>query len=180
MTPKKPASFSFESTIRSFVSDTAAHKKVSVMVALSEIALPVQQPRFYFDARAMEDLVASIRQHGILSPLIVRPFEEGRYELVAGERRYQAAQIVGLKEVPVVIRELTDAQAYEVALLENLQREDLNPVEETEGILTLLAQKLNQSREQAIALLQKAAHPETLSTARSGRRLNKCSLRWES
>jgi ParB family chromosome partitioning protein len=108
----------------------------------------------------MQSLVESIKQHGILSPLLVRPKGQDLYELVAGERRYRAAVSAGLDEVPVVIRELTDEDALQVALLENLQREDLNPLEETEGILQLLALKLNQTTEAAIALLNAAAHPE--------------------
>lgn len=83
-------------------------------------------------------------EHGILEPILVRPIpkELNVYELVAGERRYQAAQQLKLTEIPVVVRELTDSEALQLALVENLQREDLNPVEETEGILHLLAMKL--------------------------------------
>lgn len=159
MSSKKPKPFSFESAVESFVSESAAGKKGFLRVAVEAVVLPERQPRFYFDARAMEELVASIRQHGILSPPLVRPLSDERYELVAGERRYRAARALGLSEIPVVVRHLTDEQACEVALLENLQRQDLNPVEETEGILTLLERKLSCSREQTIALLQKAAHP---------------------
>ncbi len=101
------------------------------------------QPRRYFDPEKLEQLVQSVKQHGILEPLLVRPFADNQYELVAGERRYRAAALVGLTEVPVVVRELSDTEALQLALVENLQREDLNPVEETEGILQLLALKLN-------------------------------------
>jgi ParB family chromosome partitioning protein len=130
------------------------------IVLLSQIALPQQQPRRYFDPTAMQELVESIRQHGILQPMLVRPLLDDKYELVAGERRYRAAVSAGLEEVPVVIRELTDNDALQLALLENLQREDLNPIEETEGILQLIALKLNTTSESAIALLNQAAHPE--------------------
>lgn len=126
----------------------------------SQISLPPQQPRRYFDTEAMEELIASVKQYGILQPLIVRPKKPEQYELVAGERRYRAAASVGLELLPVVIRELSDEEAWQLALLENLQREDLNPVEETEGILQLLAGKLKQSLESAISLLNQAAHPE--------------------
>jgi ParB family chromosome partitioning protein len=132
-------------------------------IPLSQIRLPQAQPRRYFDSQAMQSLVESIKQHGILSPLLVRPKGEDLYELVAGERRCRAAKDAGLDEVPVVVRELTDEDALQVALLENLQREDLNPLEETEGILQLLALKLNQTSESAIALLNTAAHPERKS-----------------
>lgn len=109
---------------------------------LDQIQLPSQQPRRYFDESALRELVSSVKQHGILQPLLVRPLERGKYELVAGERRYQAAKEAGLTEVPVVIRELNYNEALQLSLIENLQREDLNPVEETEGILQLLSLRL--------------------------------------
>jgi ParB family chromosome partitioning protein len=89
----------------------------------------------------MQQLTASVQEHGILQPIIVRPVGE-KYEVVAGERRYRAAMEVGLTEVPALVREMSDEQAIQYALVENLQREDLNPVEETEGILQLLALRL--------------------------------------
>lgn len=89
----------------------------------------------------------------ILQPLLVRPSGNGKFELVAGERRYRAAKELGLANVPTVVRELSDAEAMEVALTENLQREDLNPVEETEGVLQLLALKLERTREEVVSLL---------------------------
>lgn len=129
-------------------------------VALAQICLPQQQPRRYFDPQAMYELVESVKKYGILQPILVRRKEDDKYELVAGERRYRAAVSVALEEVPIVIRELTDEEALQLALLENLQREDLNPVEETEGILQLLASKLNTTSESVIALFNQAAHPE--------------------
>ncbi|MGJ3248538.1 MAG: ParB/RepB/Spo0J family partition protein [Elainellaceae cyanobacterium] len=125
--------------------------------------LSTQQPRRYFDPKALQDLAVSIRTHGILTPLLVRPVGKDGYELVAGERRFRLAQELGLEEVPVQIRELSDTEAAEVALLENLQREDLNPVEETEGILELLERKLQKSKEEILALLNCAAHPKRAS-----------------
>ena len=106
------------------------------------IDLPESQPRRYFDPEKMGQLVASIKEKGILEPLLVRPNAAGRYELVAGERRYRAASALGLANVPVTVRDLTDTEAIEVALIENLQREDLNPIEEVEGVLQLLSLKL--------------------------------------
>ncbi len=111
-------------------------------VPLGAIELPDYQPRQYFDPEKLEELAATVRKHGILEPLLVRPADH-QYELVAGGRRYRAAQLAGLISVPVVVLSLTDQQALEIALFENLQREDLNPVEETEGILKLLSMKLN-------------------------------------
>ncbi|WP_013325760.1 ParB/RepB/Spo0J family partition protein [Gloeothece verrucosa] len=122
-------------------------------IPITEIHLNKQQPRRYFDPQALEELIKSISQHGILQPLLVRPLEDGGYELVAGERRYRAATEVGLTEVPVVIRELSNEQALQLALIENLQREDLNPVEETEGILQLLSLRLNITFEEAPSVL---------------------------
>ncbi|MBD2181865.1 ParB/RepB/Spo0J family partition protein [Planktothrix sp. FACHB-1355] len=111
---------------------------------ITAIALPASQPRRYFDSQKLEELTQSVRSHGILEPLLVRPLPEqlNQYELVAGERRYRAAKAAGLTEVPVTIRQLTDIEALQLSLIENLQREDLSPVEETEGILQLLSFKL--------------------------------------
>ncbi len=107
-------------------------------VALANISLPSSQPRRYFNPSAMQTLVVSIRTKGILQPLLVRPMGD-KYELVAGERRYRAAIEAGLSEVPVSVRNMSDLEAVQYALTENLQREDLNPVEETDAILQLLA-----------------------------------------
>lgn len=125
---------------------------------LGVIELNPSQPRRYFDSEKLSQLVSSIQSLGVIEPILVRPKTEGRYELVAGERRYRAATDAGLTEVPVLIRNLSDQQALEIALVENLQREDLNPVEETEGILQLLAMSLDISREAVIALLNQKSY----------------------
>ena len=91
------------------------------------------QPRKIFDEKALSELADSISQHGVLQPLVVRPLTNGGYQLVAGERRWRAARIAGLSEVPVIIKELTDEETIEIAMIENLQREDLNPLEEALG-----------------------------------------------
>lgn len=118
--------------------------------------LPAQyQPRQYFDKDAIQQLTASVKEHGILQPLLVRPKKDGKYELVAGERRYKAAREAGLTEVPVVVRELTDFEALQVALIENLHRGALNPVEEAEGILQLLALHLECDAPSAASVLYK-------------------------
>ncbi|MEM8779576.1 MAG: ParB/RepB/Spo0J family partition protein [Cyanobacteria bacterium P01_G01_bin.49] len=127
-------------------------------VSLKDIYLPQRQPRRYFDPTALKELASSIQQHGILQPLLVRPRAGSGYELVAGERRYRAAKDTGLKEVPVVVRDLDNDAAFQLALIENLQREDLNPVEETEGILQLLAIKLGRKREDIPPLLRRFQH----------------------
>lgn len=128
------------------------------LIALELICLPAQQPRHYFDPNKMEQLVQSVKTYGILEPLLVRPLNNGKYELVAGERRYRAAKTAGLTEVPVTIKELENNEALQIALVENLQREDLNPVEETEGILQLLALEVQITFEEVIALLYKMAN----------------------
>ena len=125
----------------------------SSLVKLSDIHRPKEQPRRYFDPTALQELVDSIKLHGILQPLLVRPLPKGGYELVAGERRYRAATEAQLSEVPVVIKELDDEAAWAISLIENLQREDLNPLEETEGILQLLAIKLKSEVEEVPRIL---------------------------
>ena len=139
--------------VAALLGEVAPEAATQKAVAVTAIHLPPQQPRRYFDPDKLEQLVLSIKEHGILEPLLVRPRPGGEYELVAGERRYRAAQKLGLAEVPVVIRKLTDEEALALSLIENLHREDLNPVEETEGILQLLSLKLNVAVEETISLL---------------------------
>jgi ParB family chromosome partitioning protein len=91
---------------------------------IDRIVTSASQPRRYFDSDKLEQLTQSVKEHGILEPLLVRSREDNKYELVAGERRYRAATAAGLTEVPVVIKELTDSEALQLALIENLQRED--------------------------------------------------------
>ena len=125
-------------------------------ISIEKIQLPAKQPRRFFDSDKLAQLVQSVTEHGILEPLLVRPLESGGYELVAGERRLRAAREVGLAEVPIVVRELDDRQAIQVALIENLQREDLNPVEETDAVLDLLAIALETTREDVTSLFYQA------------------------
>lgn len=140
-----------------------------LMLLIESITLPNSQPRRYFDSVKMEQLVQSVKTYGILENLLVRPIpeQENHYELVAGERRYRAAIAAGLKEVPVSIRELTDSQALQVSLVENLLREDLNPVEETEGILQLLAIRLEMPVTDIPSLLYKMQHEAKGDTAQN-------------
>ena len=105
---------------------------------LNEIVPNKEQPRKTFDEGALQELADSITQHGVLQPLLVRPLPAGGYQLVAGERRWRASRMAGLKEVPVVIKELSDVETMEIAIIENLQREDLNPIEEAEGLQALI------------------------------------------
>ena len=107
-------------------------------LGINEVEPNRDQPRRVFDEKALEELSKSIEQNGIIQPLLVRPMLDGSYQLVAGERRWRAARMAGLTEVPVTIREMTDEEASVFALIENLQREDLNPVEEAQGLKSLI------------------------------------------
>lgn len=109
----------------------------TVSLNINEVEPNRSQPRKNFDDAALAQLSESVRLHGIIQPLLVRPIPDGGYQIVAGERRWRAARAAGLSEVPVVIRELDDAQTAQYALVENLQREDLNPIEEARGFLRL-------------------------------------------
>jgi ParB family transcriptional regulator, chromosome partitioning protein len=147
-----------DSVIKKFIADpnSVEPDSSSQAISIDQIELPQQQPRRYFNSEKMAQLAQSVKEHGILEPLLVRPLPTGKYELVAGERRLRAARTAKLLEVPIVVRELDDHQALQVALLENLQREDLNPVEETEGILQLLTLALNTTPDEVVSLLHQA------------------------
>ena len=154
MSPRKKTDKPFGSQITAPWVDPLTQEQVAVSsILLAEIQPRPQQPRRYFDPDALRELISSVKQHGILQPLLVRRRPQGGYELVAGERRYRAAQESGLTQVPVYIRELNDHDAFQLALIENLQREDLNPLEETESILQLLSVQLETTVESAIAQL---------------------------
>ena len=129
-------------------------------VPIEQIKLPAQQPRRYFDPVKMAQLIESVREHGILEPLIVRPIAPNQYELLAGERRFRAAQALNLAQVPISSRAFTDREARQIALVENLQREDLNPIEETEAILALLALSLDVEPSEIIAILNQVSNAQ--------------------
>ncbi|MBD2105169.1 ParB/RepB/Spo0J family partition protein [Leptolyngbya sp. FACHB-261] len=122
-------------------------------LSLKVIDLPAWQPRRYFDQEKLEELAADIKKRGVQSAVWVRPKAGGRYELVAGERRYRASELAGLTEIPADIKDLSDAEALEYALIENLAREDLNPVEEAYGYLRLLSQHLDRPVDEVKVLL---------------------------
>lgn len=105
---------------------------------LAEIEPDKNQPRKAFDDTALSELAASITEHGVLQPIVVRPSPAGGYIIVAGERRWRAARLAGLTEIPALIKDISDTQAMEIALIENLQREDLDPVEEALGYRQLM------------------------------------------
>ncbi len=142
----------------------------AVKLKLNEIEPNKNQPRKHFDDEALSELAASIEKHGVIQPLLVRPLPGGTYQLVAGERRWRASRMAGLTEVPVVIRELNDADASALALIENLQREDLDPIEEAEGYKYLMdtygatqeeaAQRVGKSRSAVANLMRLLALPK--------------------
>ncbi len=144
------------SAIRAYLKglvEEAKRPAEGVNLSLSELR-PRSQPRRRFEDASLKALAESIRSHGVLEPLLVRKAGEG-YEIIAGERRYRAAQMAGLEAVPAIVLEVDEKTAQAIALMENLQREDLNPYEETLGVLDLLALELGRSREEVVSLLHR-------------------------
>ena len=121
-----------------FIENDSENNNSGVTLKISEIEPNRSQPRKEFDEKALSELAESISEHGLLQPLLVRPLTLGGYEIVAGERRYRACRMAGLTEVPVIIRELSESETMELALIENLQREDLTPLEEAMGYEVLM------------------------------------------
>ena len=137
--------------------DTASPIKTGlVMVPLEQIQAAPKQPRTHFDAEKLDELAQSIARDGLLQPIVLRLVDDNEYTIIAGERRYRAAHRAGLHEIPAIIKETTAAQAFEWAVIENIQREDLNPIEEAQAYQLLkeasgcsqeeLAQRLGKSR----------------------------------
>lgn len=156
-----------------FAQNTLEDGLSTVTLPLDEIIPNKEQPRKQFDEDALADLSASIAQHGVLQPLLVRPMPDGSYQLVAGERRWRASRMAGLTEVPVVVRDMDEQESAELALIENLQREDLNPMEEAIGYRTLMesygmtqeqtAQVVNKSRPAVANALRLLQLPEAVT-----------------
>jgi ParB family chromosome partitioning protein len=136
------------------------------IVSLDQLQPGKFQPRQVFDEEGLSQLAESLRTHGLLQPILVRPLSEneGRYEIIAGERRWRAAQKAQLHEVPVIIKTLSDSQALEIALIENLQREDLNPIDEAQGYKKLL-EEFGHTQEQLAKLMSKS-RPHITNTMR--------------
>lgn len=131
---------------------------------ISEIEQNRAQPRKHFDDETLTELAESIQTHGLLQPIVVRPIANGRYQIVAGERRWRAAKRIGLSEIPVIIRELSDTEAYQITLIENLQRENLNPIEEALGYQALM-QHFNMTQEE-VAKTVGRSRPAVANTLR--------------
>lgn len=153
-----------------------------VSLALTEIVPNRGQPRKQFDDDALRELADSIAQHGVLQPLLVRPMTDGTYQLVAGERRWRASRMAGLTQVPVVIREMDEQEAAALALIENLQREDLNPMEEARGYQSLMetyaltqeetAKAVNKSRPAITNALRLLSLPDSIGAMVADGRLS--------
>ncbi len=109
-------------------------------IAIDRIVTGKYQPRTHMDEGSLAELASSIKAQGIMQPILVRPVDGGRFEIIAGERRWRAAQRAGLKEIPALVRKVPDQEALALALIENIQREDLNPLEEAQGIARLISE----------------------------------------
>ena len=121
-----------------FSENDTENRNETVSLKISQIEPNRNQPRRSFDEEALQELAESIREHGVLQPILVRPQIYGGYQIVAGERRYRASRIAGLTEIPAIIRELSDSETMQIALIENLQRSDLSVLEEAKGYKTLI------------------------------------------
>lgn len=119
------------------VEDTQAGENKITVLRLSLIDPKKDQPRKYFDKEALEDLANSIAENGLLQPIVVRAYGDGRYQIIAGERRFRASKMAGLSEIPAIVLDRSDKSVAELSLIENIQREDLNPIEEAMGYKTL-------------------------------------------
>lgn len=124
--------------LESLFSENAADAQGAVNIRLSDIEPNRNQPRKDFDEESLSELAESIAKHGLIQPIVVQPQANGSYRIIAGERRWRASRIAGLTEVPVIVKEIDDKELMELALIENLQREDLNPVEEALGYRSLI------------------------------------------
>lgn len=168
---RKPARMS-SNVAKEITPSHAAEQGGIQSVAVSKLVANQYQPREYFDEAQLEDLATSIKQHGVMQPIVVRPSKsfKGNFEIIAGERRFRASKRAGLAEVPVIIRELTDSEALELALIENIQRQDLNAIEEAQGYQRLmeefdytqeaLAQTVGKSRSHVANMLRVLTLPE--------------------
>lgn len=138
-----------------FAESTSPQEVRPSTLPIAEIEPDKNQPRKHFAPESLSELTASISQHGVLQPITVRPNPAGGYQIIAGERRWRAARGAGLTEIPAIVKDLSDSEAMEIALIENLQREDLDPVEEAFGYKQLI-ERCNLTQEQAAARLAKS------------------------
>ena len=134
---------------------TEGTEKGLMEISVDKIIPNPKQPRTIFSEEALEELAESIKKHGVLQPVVLRKIENNKYELVAGERRWRAAQLAGLKQIPAVVKEFSDEEATVVALMENLQREDLNPLEQAKALKRLI-EEFNLTQEEVAENLAKS------------------------
>lgn len=184
--PKPAAAWAKPDAARNVVELPVANAQASASDAgpralpIDLIARNAQQPRKHFGEDELNELASSIRSHGVLQPILVRPIGGGKYEIVAGERRWRAAQRAGLHAIPAVVRELNEVEVLEIAIIENVQRTDLNPIEEAQGFQALIdrfgrtqmeiAEAVGKSRPHIANLLRLLALPEDLQAmVRDGR-----------
>ncbi|HCU69940.1 MAG TPA: stage 0 sporulation protein J [Desulfomicrobium sp.] len=150
------------------------HEAEIVNLNIEALSPNVHQPRHHFDQTALEELAASIKAQGLIQPILVRPLTEGRYEIVAGERRWRACQMAGLRSIDCIVRTMDDYESMAIALIENLQREDLNPMEEARALGQIkehfeitqeeLADKVGKSRPAVTNSLRLLRLPQTVQT----------------
>ncbi len=161
----------------------SAQSGITVLqVPIEKIQRNPHQPRLHFDHHEMEELIASIKEHGILQPIVVTRRPDGGYELIAGERRLRASTIAGLKTVPAILREASDQQKLELAMIENIQRQDLNPVEEAKAYIRLMdqfhltqdeiGQKMGKSRSQVANMIRLLQLPKEIQQALIDRKIS--------
>ena len=153
MASKKPSGLG--KGLGALLGDDVMKSEGSLYLPISQVESHSGQPRKYFDEEALAELADSIREHGIIQPLTVRKLSSGYYQIIAGERRWRAARLAGLSEVPAIVIEADDRKAAELAMIENLQREDLNPMEEAAGFQSLI-ENYHMTQEEAAQRVGKA------------------------
>ena len=121
-----------------FMENNPENENIPVTLKLSELEANKDQPRINFNDDSLKELASSIASHGLIQPIVVKPLASGKYKIIAGERRFRACKMAGVTEVPVIIKDINDAEIMELALIENLQRENLSAVEEAKGYKSLI------------------------------------------
>ena len=170
-----------------FLENTLAENEVEKESRISKLKISLvdpksDQPRKYFDKEALEELASSITENGLLQPILVREYGEGRYQIIAGERRFRASKLAGLTEIPAIVLEKDDRKAAETALIENIQREDLNPIEEALGYKALadeygltqeeLSSKVGKSRSAVANILRLLDLPDNVLALVASKKLS--------
>ena len=121
-----------------FMQNNPESENAPLSLKITELEANLSQPRFKFNQDALRELANSVSEHGLIQPIVVKPLASGKYKIIAGERRFRASKMAGLSEVPVIIKDIDDSKIMELALVENLQREDLSALEEAKGYKALM------------------------------------------